>query len=358
MHLRFIELNDFRSYERAEVSFSQQLTAVVGDNGRGKTNLLEAIGYLATTSSFRGAPTEAMIKDGSNQAIIRAEVDHGSRNILIEAEIARTGRGRVQVNRQRLTRTRDLLGVLRVTVFSPDDLSIVKGGPSERRRYLDDLLVACHVRNDSLRADLERVLRQRNTLLRQSGGRLSEEVETTLDVWDEKLVNYGEALAKARIDLIAKIEPVLAEAYRNVANERCDIHMRYEAPWMKRGLRDALISARQDELRRGVTLVGPHRDDLAISIGGLPARTHSSQGEQRSLALALRLAGHEVVRTTTESSPILLLDDVFSELDTKRSTALLESLPASQTILTTASGLPDGATPDLILKVDHGSVST
>lgn len=357
MQIQHLELVDFRSYQRAEVGFSPRLTAVLGDNGKGKTNLLEGIAYLATLASFRGAPIEAMVRQGADRAIVRGEVEREERTVLIEAEIPRTGRGRVQVNRQRLGRSRDLLGALRVTVFSPDDLSLVKGGPAERRRYLDDILAATHVRYDSLRSDLERVLRQRNTLLRQAGGRLTTEIETTLDVWDEKLVSLGESLADSRIQLITQIEPVLADAYDRVARESSEIALRYESSWYSLGLREALLAARADELRRGVTLVGPHRDDVVVTIGGLSARTHASQGEQRSLALALRLASHGVVTQATGTHPVLLLDDVFSELDTQRSVALLKNLPSCQTVLTTAGGLPEGTRPDAVIRVNEGVIT-
>jgi DNA replication and repair protein RecF len=352
-------LTDFRSYDSAEVAFAPGLTAVLGANGQGKTNLLEAIGYLATLGSFRGAPVDALIRSGCSQAVVRAVGERDGRELLIEAEVVAGGRSRVQVNRQRLARSRDLLGALRVTVFAPDDLTLVKGGPAERRRYLDDLLVALHPRHDALRADVERVLRQRNALLKQcaGGSRFDESARTTLDVWDAKLAESGEALARARVELVAQLEPALQSAYASVAPQAgTDVSARYDASWLGQGLAAALAAARPDELRRGVTLVGPHRDDLDVQLSALPARTHASQGEQRSLALALRLAGHAVVTASTGTPPVLLLDDVFSELDPGRSDALLAHLPAGQTVLTSAAGLPPGATPDLVLHVDGSKV--
>jgi DNA replication and repair protein RecF len=244
-------------------------------------------------------------------------------------------------------------------VFAPDDLTLVKGGPAERRRYLDDLLVALHPRYDVLRGDVDRVLRQRNALLKQcaAGSRFDESARTTLDVWDAKLCESGEALAHARLDLVARLEPTLQSAYAAVAAQvGTDVYVRYDAPWMAHGLAAALAAARTDELRRGVTLVGPHRDDLDVQLAALPARTHASQGEQRSLALALRLAGHAVVTELTGSPPVLLLDDVFSELDPRRGDALLAHLPAGQTVLTSAAGLPAAATPELVLHVDGSKV--
>ena len=332
------------------------LTAVVGENGEGKTNLLEAIGYLATLGSFRGAPTEALVRVGATQATVRAEAEREGRQLLIEAELVPSGRSRIQVNRQRLPRSRDLLGALRVSVFAPDDLELVKGGPSERRRYLDDAVVAAQPKHDQLRTELERVLRQRNALLRQSGGRLSPDVESTLEVWDTKLVEVSEALAAARIALLSVLGPALAAAYDQVAHARAEVTVTYRSSWLDQGMVAALATARRDELRRGVSLVGPHRDDLDLAIGGLPARTHASQGEQRSLALALRLAAHLVVTEAAGTSPVLLLDDVFSELDPGRSRALLDSLPPGQTLLTSAGGLPPGADPDAVLTVSNSQV--
>jgi DNA replication and repair protein RecF len=354
--VRRLWLVDFRSYLEADVTLADGLTAVLGANGEGKTNLLEALGYLATLASFRGAPTDALVRDGQTQAVVRAEGERDGRSLLLEAELVVGGRNRIQVNRQRLHRARDLLGYLRVSVFSPDDLVLVKGAPGDRRRYLDDTLVALHPRYDALRGDVDRILRQRNALLRQTGGRLDEGAAFTLDVWDAKLAEAGEALASARADLVERLRPALARAYDSVAGAPVALGVTYSAPWRSDGLAVALAAARRDELRRGVSLVGPHRDDLVLEIGGLPARTHRSQGEQRSLALALRLAAHEVVTEETGTPPVLLLDDVFSELDHERSAALVACLPAGQTVLTSAAGLPPGAKPERVLLVEGGVV--
>lgn len=359
MLVRRFWLTDFRSYASAEVALSDNVTAILGPNGQGKTNLLEAIAYLATLDSFRGAPTEALIRDGAAAAVIRAEGETEGREVLIEAELALGGRGRVYVNKQRLQRARDLLGVLRVTVFAPDDLELVKGAPAGRRTFLDDTLVALHPRYDQLRGDVDRVLRQRNTLLKQANGgtRFDESAAFTLDVWDSKLTELGEALARARRDLVARLGPVLNETYAAVAGvETAPIDATYDAPWLDEGLTAALARVRQDELRRGVTLVGPHRDDLHVRIAGLPSRTHASQGEQRSLALALRLAAHRLVTDEVGTPPVLLLDDVFSELDPDRSDALLAHLPTGQTVLTSASGLPPRAEPDKVLRIEGGRI--
>jgi len=349
-------LTDFRGYESAELHLAPGFTALVGHNGAGKTNLMEAIAWLATLSSFRSAPIDAMVRRGAEFAVVRAEAVREDRNLLIEAQLTRSGRNRVQVNRQPLRRARDLLGALRVTVFTPDDLVVVKGSPGERRRFIDDALVALHPRHDTLRGDVDKVLRQRSTLLKQCGGKLDESAAFTLDVWDTKLAEAGEALAAARVDLLDRMRPVLAETYDALARRPAEVEVRYASEWREQGLAAALASARRDDLRRGVCTVGPHRDDLELTIGGFPARTQGSQGEQRTLALALRLAVHRVVAEDTGSAPVLLLDDVFSELDPDRSAALLANLPPGQVLLTTAGVLPEGAHPDIVLEIAGGVI--
>jgi DNA replication and repair protein RecF len=348
-------LTDFRSYEAAELSLAPGLTAVLGANGQGKTNLLEAVAWLATSSSFRGAGNDALIRAGAPSAVVRAEGERDGRAILLEAELS-PGRTRVLVNKQRLARARDLLGTIRVSVFGPDDLELVKGGPSERRRFLDDVLVALHPRYDAVRADVDRVLRQRNALLRQVRGRLDESAALTLDVFDAKLASSGDELARLRVALVERLDPAVVAGYAAVATgaeARSRTDLRYDSAWYQGGadLADALAEARAEDLRRGVSTVGPHRDDLGLTIGGLAARSHASQGEQRSLALALRLAAHGVVTETVGSPPILLLDDIFSELDPDRSDALLRALPPGQALLTAAASLPAGATPERVLVV-------
>jgi len=332
------------------------LTVITGENGQGKSNLVEAIGWLAGIGSFRGAPDDALIRVGADSAVIRAviESDDG-REQLVEAELPRIGRNRVQVNRQRLQRNRDLLGVIRVTVFSPEDLTLVKGGPNLRRRWLDDALVGRHPRYDSLRSDLERVLKQRNALLRSAAGRLDSDAAFTLDVWDAKLAEIGETLRRARLDLLDAIRPHLSASYDSVASAEAKVGADYVSSWTG-PLNDALIEARRLDVRRGVSTVGPHRDELELTIGGTSARTHASQGEQRSLALAMRLAVDAVVREVGWE-PVLLLDDVFSELDPGRAGALLRALPSAQSLLTAASGLPPGAHPDQVLRVIGGTIT-
>lgn len=360
MRLERLWLTDFRNYAAAELVPSPGgLTVVTGRNGEGKTNLLEAIGYLATLKSFRGAPPEAMVRVGSSMAIVRASGERDSRTLLIEAELQAAGRDRVLVNRQPLRRARDLLGALQVSVFSPDDLELVKGGPARRRELLDDLLAALRPRHDHDRVDLERILRQRNALLRQNAGsgRPSADVLTTLDVWDAQLASTGSKVATAREELLVAggLAERVAAAYDRVAERAAQVTLFYERSWSG-PLDAALAEARGQDLRRGVSTLGPHRDEVAITVEGMPSRTHSSQGEQRSLALALRLGGHAAVTDALGSPPVLLLDDVFSELDAGRADALLAYLPPGQAILTTAGTVPPQARPDVVVRVEGGKL--
>ena len=351
MQITRLWLHDFRSYESLDLGLDTGLTAIVGPNGIGKTNLLEALGLLATLKSFRGAPTESLIRRGAESAVIRAEGIRDGREVLIELELGRR-RSRAQVNRQRLQRARDLLGALRVTVFAPDDLALVKEGPSVRRGYLDDVLVALDPKADAVLRDLERILRQRNALLRQSHGRLDEAGLLTLDVWDAKLATTGTDVTNRREALVERLVPLVEQAYAVLAGQPVAIGARYARSWGADSLALALDEARQLDLRRGVTTVGPHRDELVLDLAGLAARTEASQGEQRTLALALRLAGHLLVSEAMGEPPLLLLDDVLSELDPARSTALLANLPAGQTVITSAAALPPQTAPDRVLHFD------
>ena len=358
MHLQHIWLNDFRSYPSIEVELPAGLTALLGRNGQGKSNFLEAVGYLATLESFRGAPADALVRSGSSTAVVRGQVVVDGREQLIEAEINPAGRNRVQVNRQRLVRARDLVEALRVTVFAPDDLELLKGGPQIRRSYLDKALILERPAVDSVRSDFEKALRQRNALLKQCKGRLDEAAGLTLDVWDLKLAQAGEELTRLRRDLADRLSPVTTQAYRDVAGAAADVRLVYVSEWVEHGLAAALAASRPDDVRRGTTLVGPHRDDLLVLLNGMPSRTHASQGEQRSLALGLRLGVHRLVTTRVGVPPVLLLDDVFSELDPERSAALLAALPAGQTLLSSATELPPGAVAELTLDVTTGRLES
>lgn len=358
MIIEHLELVDFRNYVTGSFELHSGTTVIIGDNGQGKTNLAEALAFLATLTSFRSAPTDALIRASADTAIIRATIrqDDG-RETLIEVELSGVGRNRVQVNRQRLARVRDLLGAVRVTVFSPDDLILVKGSPGDRRRFMDDTLVALATKYDNVRLEIDRIVRQRNTLLKQAAGRLTDDIEITLDVWDMKFAEIGDQFGYARATLVARLTPMVQEAYEQLAGAPTPLDLYYEPDWRSGGLGAALLMARPLDVRRGVSTVGPHRDELQMTINGLPSRTHASQGEQRTLALALRLAGHRLVAERTGEAPVLVLDDVLSELDDHRATALLGHLPAGQVVITTASELPSAARADHVLRVVAGHVT-
>lgn len=350
-----LELVDFRNYRKERFELTDGTTVVLGDNGHGKTNFAEALAYLASLSSFRGVNSEAMIRHDAETAVIRATVRHpDGRRSSVDAELTRNGPGRVQVNRQRLRRARELLGTMRVTVFSPDDLSIVKGPPAERRRYVDEALVALSAKHDATRLDVDRALRQRNRLLKQMGGRLDGDDAMTLDVWDARLAEAGERFGAARAALVDRLAPVVQAAYGDLAGPTA-VGLIYDAAWRSGGLAAALAAARVADVRLRASTVGPHRDDLALSIDALPARTQSSQGEQRTLALALRLGAHRLVAEQADSAPVLVLDDVLSELDSRRATALLRHLPEGQIIITTAGAIPDAVEPDGLIRINDGT---
>jgi DNA replication and repair protein RecF len=363
-------LTDFRCHCAAEFEFGPAITALVGGNAQGKTSVLEAVGWLARMSSFRGAPDSALVRVGAERAVVRAEVERGGahasgRPQLIEAEIAAAGRNRVLVNRQALPRARDLLGTLRVTVFAPDDLRLVKGGPAERRAELDDLLVALSPRYDAVRSDYERVLKHRNAWLR-TWSRADD--PATLDVWDDQLIRAGAELVRGRLKLLGRLAAPLGKAYGEVAGAPADVTGHYEAAWSDGELDEshlddvaprlagAVARSRVADLERRLSLVGPHRDDWRLCIDGLDARRFASQGEQRSLSLAIRLAGHAVVADVVGEAPVLLLDDVFSELDETRSTGLVAHLPEGQTLVSTAGRLPPGLETDRVVWVSRPEV--
>lgn len=350
--LEHLWLSRWRSHSELDLELAPGVTAILGPNGSGKTNIVEAVAWLATMRSFRGAPTEAIIGAGSESAVARARLRSDGRELLLEAELSRSGRTRVQLNKQRLRRARDLHDVMAVTVFAPDDLELIKGSPSERRTYIDGVLLGLHPRNDAIRAEVDKILKQRNALLKGCGGRLDADAAFSLDVWDDKFATAGDALCALRDETIGRLKPFVRDALGAVAGAETNVELGYVAPWRETGLGPALAEARSTDVRRGITTVGPHRDEIEIRLAAMPARTQASQGEQRSLALALRLAGHELVRATTGVAPLLVLDDVFSELDDTRSTALVAALPPGQTLVTSAIELPAGAHVDSTVRLD------
>jgi len=352
-----LELRDFRNYRHVDLDLHAGVTAILGPNGHGKTSLVEALSVASTLRSFRGVPNEALIRDGADAAIVRVQARHeAGREILIEVKLSRTERTRVLVNRQRPRRHADVAEALRMTVFSPDDLDIVKDGPGLRRDYLDAAMVALEPFRAETIAEVERVVRQRGALLKQCGGRLGSSESATLDVWDERLVEHGTVLGKARRSALETLTPLVSSAYEDLAGVPSGVSVGYRPEWLETGLAAALVDARHEDLRRATTSVGPHRDDVLLEVGGLAARTHRSQGEQRTLALALRLAVHRAVIERTGEAPVLVLDDVLSELDDGRSEALVRNVPPGQVLITSASRLPSAAEVDTTVHVHDGAL--
>jgi DNA replication and repair protein RecF len=369
MRLERLEVVDFRNHDRAAVELPAGVSALVGPNGVGKTNLLEAVGYLATLGSYRVGQDAALIRAGSSSAVIRAAVQRAGRRLLVDVEL-RPGSGvRGRVNRAPVPRARDLLGVVRATVFAPEDLGLVRGDPEERRRFLDTLATQRLPRYHGSRQDYDRVLRQRNTLLRSAGGRLPTSALATLEVWDEKLASAGAELWSERLRLVAALTPRVELAYQRLAGRDDVVDVAYvssvagnagldpDPAKLAQALRERLVADRTREVERGITLSGPHRDDLALALRGLPARTHASHGEAWSLALALRLGSHRLLAEEGEE-PVLLMDDVFAELDRQRRDRVAEAaLAAEQTIVTAA--IPEELPGELnaaVFHVEPGSV--
>lgn len=350
MHVRRLELVDFRSYERAEVDLDPGPSVLVGPNGVGKTNLVEALGFVATLGSHRVATDVPLVRSGASSAVVRCAIVHERRELLVELEIIPGKANRARLGRSPARRPRDVLGALRLVLFAPEDLELVRGDPAERRRYLDDLLVSRQPRYAGVRADYDRVVRQRNALLRTAY--LARKVSgtrgdlSTLDVWDEHLARHGAELLAGRLELVAALEPHVAKAYAAVAPGRGAAGIAYRSglgdtvppdrPALADALRSALAEGRQGEVERGVTLVGPHRDDLALRLGDLPAKGYASHGESWSLALALRLAAYDLLRADG-IEPVLVLDDVFAELDAGRRDRLAELVGGAGQLLVTCA---------------------
>lgn len=352
-----LEVENFRNLESVCLLPSENgLTVIQGDNGAGKTSLLESLVYCSLLRSFRGVPKDALIRTGCEQAAVRCELRHDNRRIDIAVGVVLGRRDRVERNGQRVEGSRELLEVLRTTLFTPDDLELAKGSPSLRRDLLDDVIAATRPRLGAERANLDRILRQRNALLRQLGGRLNDSAAATLAVWDERLAETGERVATARAELTEQLEPLAREAFAALAPGASTLEIRYARSY-DGPLEVALAAARDDDLRRQVTTVGPQRDDLDIFAGGLDARTRLSQGRQRCVALSLRLATHRHITGVTGVTPVLLLDDAFSELDEHTARALVSELPSAQALLTTAGPLPPGASPDLVVRLADGKLA-
>ena len=365
VHLTRLALTDFRSYAAADVTLEPGVTTFTGSNGQGKTNLVEAACYVATFASHRVATDAPLIRQGAERAILRAGIHSAGRDSLVEIEINSGRANRVRLNRTPAPRPREVIGVLRCVLFAPEDLAVVKGDPEQRRRYLDDLLVASRPRYAGVRADYERALRQRNALLKTAKAR-GGVPPSAMEVWDDHLIAAGAELTAGRLRLVSEIEPFLGRCYSAVSGTERDTTVRYVLSASRQAgpagdpgdpgdpgeseqapaavdqagiaalLREALAARHRAELERGVSLVGPHRDELELHIGGLPARGYASHGESWSLALALRLAGYELLRSAGDD-PVLVQDDVFAELDSDRRDRLAELVRDADQVLVTAA---------------------
>jgi DNA replication and repair protein RecF len=359
VHLTRLALTDFRSYASADLQLEPGVTTLSGLNGEGKTNLAEAIGYVATLGSHRVATDAPLVRQGADRAIIRAAIGSAAGNSLIEIEVNPGRANRVRLNRAPLTRPREVLGILRTVLFAPEDLALVKGDPGERRRFLDDLLVATAPRYAAVRSDYERVVRQRTALLKSASARgprgrasgpsgaagsMPAAMAATLDAWDDQLARAGAELLAGRLALVRNLRPHVEAAYAEVSGDRGPAGIAYRASFavpedeagLDEAMRKALEEARPGELERGVCLIGPHRDELELRVGELPARGYASHGESWSLALALRLAAYELLRSGGED-PVLILDDVFAELDTGRRDRLASLVAGAEQVIVTAA---------------------
>ena len=353
MYVAHLSLHDFRSYATAEVPLEPGVTAFVGRNGQGKTNLVEAIDYLSRLTSHRVATDAPLVRSGAERAVVRAAVVKEGRTAVLEVELNPGRANRARVNKSTLSRTRDLVGLVRTVVFSPEDLTLVKGDPSERRRFLDDLLVLRTPRLAGTRADYDRVLKQRNSLLKTAGvarGSAREGALATLAVWDEQLARHGAELLRSRLALVDDLRPYVGKAYETVARgaSRDDAELEYrssvpleEPP--EQAILHELARRQKEELDRGISLVGPHRDDLLLWLGRgagdqgrLPVKGYASHGESWSFALALRLAAYDLLRSDGDD-PILILDDVFAELDSERRAQLADLVAGAEQVLVTAA---------------------
>jgi DNA replication and repair protein RecF len=377
VHVAHLTLHDFRSYADVDVALEPGATAFLGRNGQGKTNLVEAIDYLSRLSSHRVATDGPLVRAGADQAIVRASVVKEGRTALLEVELNPGRANRARINRSPLPRPREIIGLVRTVVFAPDDLVLVKGDPSERRKLLDDLLVLRTPRLAGVRSDYDRILKQRNSLLKTAGvarGSARDAAMSTLEIWDDNLARVGAELLGARLRLVDDLRPYLGKAYEAVARgaSRDEADLEYKASidlGLVTGLRpsstsgvveevaqqqssdplqsallDAIAARRKDELDRGISLVGPHRDELLLTLGNadlrLPVKGYASHGESWSFALALRLASYDLLRADGDD-PILVLDDVFAELDAERRDQLAHLVAGAEQVLVTAAVAAD-----------------
>jgi DNA replication and repair protein RecF len=368
VRLAHLSLRDFRSYAEVELPLDAGVTALVGPNGQGKTNLVEAVGYLATLGSHRVATDAPLVRLGAERAVVRGQVVRDDRQLLVEIEITPGRANRARVNRGPVPRPRDVLGILRSVLFAPEDLALVKGDPSERRRFLDELLVSRAPRYAGVRADYDRVLKQRNALLKSGAGRRPSSSQgqvdlRTLEVWDSHLAAAGGELLAGRLDLVDALRPLIDKAYQSVSEAGFassgpatvdyrssvgeDVPLVADRDLLAAAMLERMAIERKAELDRGLSLVGPHRDELVLKLGPLPARGYASHGESWSFALALRLASYDLLRAESDAGgePVLVLDDVFAELDDHRRARLAGMVAGAEQVLVTAAvagDVPEG----------------
>jgi len=359
-----LSLTDFRNYEVLDLEIVRGTNVFVGSNGQGKTNLVEALAYLSTLSSHRVSTHHALIRQGADAAVVRAKLQHGERQILAELQLNRSAPNRAQVNRS-VIKTSEITRYFSSVMFAPEDLALVRGEPSGRRRFLDELLCQLTPRLRGVMADYDRVIKQRNTLLKSARARHISAAElTSLDVWDDRLVALGTEIIAQRAELVSLLQPLVNAAYAEIAgsdqeaslSEVRSIHgsgddsllvvsvdgIASTEDAMSEIFRAALTRRREQEIERGVSLVGPHRDDLVLTLNELPARTHASHGESWSLALALKLAAARILRRDSPTGdPVLILDDVFAELDKSRRSRLGAAISDYEQVLITAAVLED-----------------
>lgn len=377
MYLEHLSLTDFRSYAQVDLALEPGVTVLVGSNGIGKTNLMEAIGYLATLSSHRVSSDAPLLRFGTDRALVRARLVRGGQTTVLELEINASRANRGRINRSNPVRARDLLGICQTVLFAPEDLALVKGDPSNRRRFLDELLVSLIPRHSATRTDYDRVLKQRNALLKSArAGKFTAGHEATLDVWDQHMARAGAELLHARLELVELLRPHLAKAYAQLTDGSKEANAVYRSTLQSlmdddggtspgggggsmvagsaaaEDLRyltveeltgryvQAFAASRRKELERGISLVGPHRDELELILGEAPAKGYASHGETWSMCLSLRLASYYVMlddARTGGSAPILILDDVFAELDVQRRRKLAAIVSGAEQVLVTAA---------------------
>jgi DNA replication and repair protein RecF len=375
VYLEKLSLTDFRSYPQVDLSLEPGVTVLVGPNGIGKTNLMEAIGYLATLSSHRVSSDAPLLRFGTDRALVRAKLVRGGQSTVLELEINASRANRARINRSNPVRARDILGICQTVLFAPEDLALVKGDPSHRRRFLDELLVSLIPRHAATRSDYDRVLKQRNALLKSGrAGKFSSAHEATLDVWDQHMARAGAELLHARLELVERLGPHLKSAYAQLTDGSKEAGVCYRstlqhvseddgaappagaasggATGQAEDLRlltvgeltdryvHAFAASRRKELERGISLVGPHRDELELVLGAAPAKGYASHGETWSMCLSLRLASYYVMlddARTGGSAPILILDDVFAELDVQRRRKLAAIVSGAEQVLVTAA---------------------